>query len=166
MARTPISEAQIDRRISFLISEARLPDAFRDQTVTYAFRVITNLLAVGDDVSSQDLARRCRYRSRGALELSVVRPGDWYKEKRVRNEHQYPIKRAWAWMLRERESLSIELVKAHLRQWPVVVVTAEEDRRLKDDPSESPAVRYANAGIEVLQRDGEGRWVPVHLPDG
>lgn len=159
--RVPISEQQIDRRIELLIREAAQPDAFRDQTVTYALRVITNYLAVGDDVSSSNLAQRSRLRSRAAAELSVARPTDWFAERRVRNEHQYPLKRAWNWLLENRDSLSFDSVKDHLRRWPVVVVTREEDLRLKDNPEQDPAERYAAAGIDVLSLDPSGAWVPA-----
>lgn len=157
--RVPISEQQIDRRIEFLIHEAAQPDAFRDQTVTYALRVITNYLAVGDDVPSSHLAHRSRLRSRAAVELSVARPTDWFTERKVRNEHQYPLKRAWGWLCENRGSLSVSGVKEHLRRWPVVVLTREEDLRLKDDPEQEPAERYAAAGIEVMSLDASGTWV-------
>lgn len=157
--RVPISEQQIDRRIEFLIHEAAQPDAFRDQTVTYALRVITNYLAVGDDVSSARLAQRSRLRSRAALELSLAHPTDWFTGGRVRNEHQYPLKRAWNWMRENGDGLSVSTVKEHLQRWPVVVVTREEDLRLRDDPEQDPAERYAAAGIEILSLDSSGCWV-------
>lgn len=159
--RVPISEQQIDRRIEFLIREAAQPDAFRDQTVTYALRVITNYLAVGDDVSSSNLAQRSRLRSRAAVELAAAHPTDWFAKGKVRNEHQYPLKRAWDWLRDNRDSLSVSGIKEHLRRWPVVVVTREEDLRLKDDPDQDPAERYAAAGIEVMSLDASGTWVPA-----
>lgn len=159
--RVPISEQQIDRRIAFLIHEAAQPDAFRDQTVTYALRVITNYLAVGDDVSSSNLAQRSRLRSRAAVELAAAHPADWFANGKVRNEHQYPLKRAWKWLCENRDSLSVSGVKDHLRRWPVVVVTRDEDLRLKDDPEQDPAERYAAAGIEVMSLDASGTWVPA-----
>lgn len=67
--RTPITADQIDGRVMFLIEEAWSPNGIRDQVVTIAFRVITNWLAVGDDVSSDNLKRRCFFRSRAAHEL-------------------------------------------------------------------------------------------------
>lgn len=157
--REPISEQQIDRRIEFLIREAKQLDAFKDQTVIYALRVITNYLAVGDDVSSSKLAQRSRLRSRAVVELAAAHPTDWFANGKVRNEHQYPLKRAWNWLCENRGSLSVSGVKEHLRRWPVVVVTREEDLRLKDDPEQDPAERYAAAGIEVMSLNGSGLWV-------
>jgi hypothetical protein len=159
--RVPISEQQIDRRIEFLIREAEQLDAFKDQTVIYALRVITNYLAVGDDVSSSKLAQRSRLRSRAVVELAAAHPADWFANGKVRNEHQYPLKRAWDWLGDNRDNLSVSGVKEHLRRWPVVVVTREEDLRLKDDPEQNPADRYAAAGIEVMSLNDSGIWLPA-----
>lgn len=153
-----ITEAQIDRRIEFLIREARFPDSLKDQTVVYAFRVITNYLSTGADSSSKALRAQCLYRSKAAHALSLKDPKGWLNL--VTNEHQYPIKRAWQWMLDDPDSLTVSNVKKRLSTWPVVVVTKEESKRLRDDPTRTPEQRYSDAGIEVLHF-ADGTWKPV-----
>lgn len=157
--RKPIEEAQIDRRIEFLIKEANSDTPFKDQTVTFALRVITNFLAVNDDVQSRKLSRNCKYRSKEAHKLFLSNPDGWLDE--VTNEHQYPIKRAWDWIYDNRAVLTVDLVKDHLKKWPIVVVTKKKNKTLKDDPNIPPDRRYLNAGIEVLKKNGSGEWEPV-----
>jgi len=156
----PMTESQIDRRIDFLIREAQSRDSIRDQAITYAFRVITNYLVAKGDVRSRTLCWVCPFRSKKAHDL-CLRLKDrkrWLDE--VTNEHQYPIKRAWKWMKEEKDSLTIQGVKEHLRRWPVVVVTREENKLLKDDPRRDPDQRYRDVGIEVLERTESGEWEP------
>jgi hypothetical protein len=153
--RIPIKADQIDRRVKFLIEEARSPNGIRDQVVTIAFRVITNWLAVGDDVSSDNLKRRCLFRSRAAHELwlsSEFKP--WCAN--TINEHQNPIKRSWAWM--REEGRTVDEVKEHLAQWPVVVVTKLENALLRDDANVDPRAGYRRAGIEILTQRDDGTW--------
>jgi hypothetical protein len=162
--RIPISEAQIDRRIEFLIKEAKSGDyenRFPDQTIKYALRVITNYFSVGDDVSSRKHRKDCPYRSEKAHKLSQTDPTGWLDK--VTNEHQYPIKRAWAWLLKQRELLTVPLIKEHLRKWPIVVVTKDENASLHDDTEMEPYQRYAAKGIKVLKRNLSGIWEPVSV---
>jgi hypothetical protein len=63
-------------------------------------------------------------------------------------------------MKEEKDSLTIQGVKEHLRRWPVVVVTREENKLLKDDPRRDPDQRYRDVGIEVLERTESGEWEP------
>jgi hypothetical protein len=158
-----MKESQIDRRIDFLIREAKSKDPIRDQVVTYAFRTITNYFSVGCDARSWKLRKECRYRSKKAHDLyklyeELDDPKRWFDE--VTNEHQYPIKRAWKWMKEERKKLTLRRVKNHLKKWPVVVVTKEENRKLKDDPTVGPDHRYRKAGIKVLKKNDSGVWLP------
>jgi hypothetical protein len=153
--RIPVTDTQIDRRVKFLIEEARSPDGIRDQVVTIAFRVITNWIAVGDDVSSDNLKRRCLFRSRAAHELCLASDFKTWCANTI-NEHQNPIKRSWAWM-REEGRTAAE-VMAHLAQWPVVVVTKVENASLRDEVGVSPRERYLRAGIEILTKHDDGTW--------
>jgi hypothetical protein len=45
------------RRAQFVCSEVFFPDRKRDQTVTYALRVISNFVAVGRDASSSQVKK-------------------------------------------------------------------------------------------------------------
>ena len=160
---TPMNESQIDRRIDFLIREATSEDPVRDQAITYAFRVITNYLAVGSDARSRALSRECPYRSKKAYELSQKDPEGWLDK--VTNEHQYPIKCAWAWMIKARDNLNVQRVKNHLKKWPVVVVTKEENESLRHFRANKPDQRYRDAEIEVLEQTESGRWRPRRTPN-
>jgi hypothetical protein len=156
-----MNESQIDRRIDFLIREAQSEGTIPDQAITYAFRVITNYLSVGYDARSRALSAKCPYRSKRAYDLSRLDPEGWLDK--VTNEHQYPIRRAWEWMKEERDKLTVQRVKDHLKKWPIVVVTKDENRLLKDDPAIQPDQRYLKAGIEVLEGkvNGSGEWQPI-----
>lgn len=155
LKRVPITEKQIDRRIEFLIKEAQSADCIRDQTVTYALRVITNFLAVEDDVSASAMLQRSTFRSEEAHNRLARSPDTWAKE--VTNEHWFPLKRAWSWILDQRGSLNVKDVKEHLRRWPIVVVTKKENSRLRDDDAIGLEQRYRNAKIKVLRKIDE-RW--------
>jgi hypothetical protein len=156
-----MKETQIDRRIEFLIREAQSEGTIPDQAITYTFRVITNYLSVGYDARSRALSAKCPYRSKKAYDLSRLDPEGWFDK--VTNEHQYPIKRAWEWMKNERDRLTVRRVKNHLKKWPVVVVTKEENKLLKDDPAIRPDVRYSKARIKVLKGkvNRSGKWQPI-----
>jgi len=166
--RTRMNESQIDRRIDFLIREANSENTIPDQAITYAFRVITNYLSVGCDARSRKLSWDCRYRSKKAHDLFLLLNDRKAWLDKVTNEHQYPIKRAWEWMKKERNKLTVRRVKNRLKKWPVVVVTKEENKRLKDEPNIGPDQRYRNAGIKVLERNDSGDWrlfSPNQIPD-
>jgi len=163
-------ESLIDRRIRFLISEARLKDSVRvrDQTITYAFRVVTNHFSrCHYDIKSSLLREKCPYRSKKAYELSKKDPKGWLDK--VTNEHQYPIKDAWNWIIEQSGKLTVQDVKDHLMKWPVVVVTKEENNELhkydsaRGDLPIDPNQRYHIAGIKVLKRNELGKWLPRRL---
>ena len=173
--RTRMNESQIDRRIDrridFLIREAKSEILIPDQAITYAFRVITNYLSVGCDARSRKLSLNCPCRSNKAhvLYQKLNDQKRWLNE--VTNEHQYPIKCTWDWMKRERDKLTVQRVKSHLEKWPVVVVTKDENKELrkvnkalrKVDPAVQPDQRYRDAGIEVIKGkvNRSGEWQPI-----
>ena len=162
---TPMKESQIDRRIDFLIREANSEDPIRDQAITYAFRVITNYFSVKCDARSRKLSLNCPYRSKKAHNLFLLLNDEEGWLDKVTNEHQYPLKRAWGWMIKERGKLTVQLVKDHLNKWPVVVVTKDENKLLRDDPDKEPHQRYQDAEIEVLEKTELGGWHPRRLPN-
>lgn len=145
------TEDFIKRRIEFLLQEANQECPRRDLAVTYTFRAIFNHYAIGNpNASSNQLKAGCRYRSQRAhviLEAGLRDP--------VICEHEMPIEYIWTWMCNER-GLRWKDVDDKIRQWPVVIVTQEEDRRLRGNPAQ----RYNDAGIVVLHRDANGAWSP------
>jgi hypothetical protein len=68
-------------------------------------------------------------------------------------------------MKKERDKLTVRRVKNHLKKWPVVVVTKDENKLLRDDPDKEPHQRYQDAGIEVLEKTESGGWQPRRLPN-
>ena len=167
-----MTKAQIDRRIvrriEFLIKEAQSEDEIADQAVTNTLRVVTNYLSVDCDARSRALSAKCHYRSKKAhaLYLKYKKLNDqkgWLDE--VTNEHLYPIKRAWTWMKNEGDKLNVRRVKSRLKKWPVVVVTKEENKRLRDDPDKGPDQRYLDAGIKVLKEIKPEVWRPWRSPN-
>ena len=161
-----MEDKALNRRIQFLINEAKSDPPVRDQTGTFALRVITNCFSVGKDVSAREHKKRAPFRSGGALRLASgedEKPNaEWFNQ--VTNEQQYTLKRAWEWMLREANTLTVSRVREHLQRWPVVVVTKEECKRLVDLPEVTPGERYRRAGIEVFARNSTGRWERVPPP--
>jgi len=159
MRRKPLTEEQIDRRIAFLIAEAKSANPIRDQAITFALRVITNCFSVNDDMGSAAIKERLRYRSEKAHALAETMPfKQWITQ--VQNEHPYPLRRAWEWLCRERQTVTTEGVRLHLSRWPMVVVTKEEHGRLVDRDEQTPEERYGAANIEVWEQDADGQWGP------
>jgi hypothetical protein len=107
----------------------------------------------------------CPYRSKKAHNLFLLLNDEEGWLDKVTNEHQYPLKRAWEWMIKESGKLTMQFVKDHLNKWPVVVVTKDENKLLRDDPNKEPHQRYQDAGIEVLEKTESGGWQPRRLPN-
>jgi hypothetical protein len=164
MART-LTEDDIQRRVEFLIGEAKQDRPIRDRSVTFTMRTVSNYSCVMCDCDSNYLKLNCRYRSLKAHDafhhLSKV---NWLKF--VTNEHQEPLERIWNWMCHQKDKLDPPSVLNRFGKWPVVIVTIEENRSeslrlpLSKWPTDwTPANRYREAGIELLFRDDRGDWV-------
>lgn len=159
-----LTEEHINRRIDYLIKEATAKDPIRDQSVTYALRVITNFFSIGEDAKSDKLRERCPFRSEKAhaLRRSLERQ---YGEKEAKqkwgklviNEHAYPLKDMWEWILGKGDDLTIQNITTQLKKWPTVVVTRCEDSKLRKRKGLKPMERYE--GITVLKLVQEtGEW--------
>lgn len=145
-------EAWVVRRMEFLLSEARSADVRRDQTVTYAMRVISNYFSVGRDAGSAVIKRESRRFSRKALELKSLANADWTSE--TINDHPDPLNEVWRWLVANAETLSVEDIAARFRAHPMVVITKDEDNALTRSGYRGngrPAERYARAGIEIIE---------------
>ncbi len=147
-----LSEAAVNRRIEFLLNEAKSKDPTNDQTVVFALRVLSNWACVHRDCSSAAVKLLNPLRSRAANELSrsINGKGEWVKQ--TINEHQKPLKEVWKWIKDNAQTLTVEDVKRELQNHPMVTVTKEEDRLLRQLGSETlePAERYRRAGIEII----------------
>ena len=84
----------VRRRCEFLLAVAKDPTDSRDQTVTYAMRVLSNHATIGRDASSEYIKRFNRKITRRAYErLTAV---DWREFKSTtRNEHPKPLDQSW-----------------------------------------------------------------------
>jgi hypothetical protein len=69
-------------------------------------------------------------------------------------------------MIKERANLSVQSVKDRLIRWPVVVVTEDENKELREvdkelrkvAPAIQPDQRYLKAKIKVLEETKPGQW--------
>lgn len=166
IART-LTEDDVRRRIEFLMTEARQEHPIRDRSVTFVMRTISNYCWVGRDCDSNYLKRKSPFRSREADRISRELPeADWLKK--VTNEHQEPLQWIWSWMCEQKERLDTTSVIVRFKQWPVVIVTLDENVGLRSLRNKSslewtPADRYREARIEVLKREDD-HWVPMAGP--
>jgi hypothetical protein len=159
--RKGFDESVARRRIQLLLDEAKCNNPCPDQTIKMAMRVISNFFSCGGDVSSSEAKEKCCRISKEALRIRQSDP-DW--KKKTINEHQEPLDDIWQWILRERNSISVEDVANRFRSWPMVVVTSCEDKHLRDELKKrgkqvpcDPIQRYQQAGIKVLAFDN-GDW--------
>jgi hypothetical protein len=150
-----LDEVDAQRRIEFLIIEASQAEPIYDQTVKMALRVLSNFYQFGRDYGSRGVRENCRYRTRAAHErIMNCKDGSWHKA--VTNEHQKELGQIWDWMCERKGNVTIAEVVGQLKEWPMVVVLQEENKKLpKKQP---PDARYR--GIEVLYRHDDGEWRP------
>ena len=148
-ATNRITEEVIARRIQFVLAEAKCPNPVRDQTVTYAMRVISNFYSIGTDAGSRAVKIRCRKISREAMSRKEKMPDSWWKE--TINEHQEPLEQVWTWICKNKDTVTIKEIADRFKQWPMVLVTREEDSELRKRRDLGPVERYKEAGIEIVE---------------
>jgi hypothetical protein len=121
-----LDRAAVLRRAEFLLTEARSSNPIRDQSITYAMRVISNYVCVGRDLSAKSIKKRAKIMSRRAhaLKLSMSEE-EWFG--RVINEHQEPLQNVWKWIIENNVTLKPEEILHRFAKWPMVVVSKEED---------------------------------------
>ena len=91
-----LTKNDIYRRIDFILQEAKHRSP-RDQTITYAMRVISNYCAIGKDASSKEVKLKCKRISSKALDLKkCLKEKKWLKH--TINEHQEPLAQIWRWI--------------------------------------------------------------------
>ena len=139
----------VRRRCEFLLAVAKDPTDSRDQTVTYAMRVLSNHATIGRDASSEYIKRFNRKITRRAYErLTAV---DWREFKSTtRNEHPKPLDQSWNWIVANAHTLTAEDIWQEFADNPMITVTVEEDKGMPRTKGDF-ATRYA--GIEVMTLD-------------
>ena len=88
----------------------------------------------------------------------------------TRLEHPRPLEHIYTDLAARRFALTSETLLELLGYYPLITVTAEEDRQLKHKGWSSPIDRYANANINVgrvkeIVFGVEPTWTPAALPE-
>lgn len=155
-----LTEADILRRIKFILDEAKAGLVRKDQTVAYAMRVVSNFYTIGRDAASAAAKWENTRRSAAAHAIILEAPDkSWHKS--MVNEHQDELEGVWKWICKNKESLTAEEIAARFRQYPMIVVTAEEDAELRKHKGKPAKERYEAAGIKVVVMQNDGSWSPI-----
>jgi hypothetical protein len=147
----------IERRAEFLIAEAQSRNPTSDHAIRFTLRCLSNYVQVGGDYGSLGVSRRLRYRSPEAhqlLQKLTGTPRQRYSAwgKLIRNEHPEPLGVTWSRLKATRpDELTPAEVCRQLAEWPMVVVTIEQDIALRIPLP--PFDRYRQAGVRVLTGD-------------
>ena len=156
-----MTEQAILRRIEFIINEARCEDGFRDQTITFAMRVVSNWCTLGNDAGAAEVKLKGRRMSREAYDLRVKYSSDLRKwASTTINEHQMPLDQFWK-RIRGNKIPSPQEFLADFQRWLMVTVTKHEDDKVRKLRDKDPIERYRLAGIEVGEIGDDGRWKPL-----
>ena len=120
----------LTRRADFIIQEAKA-GIKRDQAVTYALRVMSNVLTVDGDYGSAAIKRRQTNVSQGVINQIKTKSwkDKWYEE--TINEHQLPFEVIWEAICENSEDWTSERLIELLREHPMVTVTKAEDANLR-----------------------------------
>jgi hypothetical protein len=152
-------DAVVKRRLEFLLAEAQSPNPTYDQVVVYALRALSNHFSVGRDGSSGYIKLINRRMSRQAQELLLQCQDEKKWCAKTINEHREPLSQVWSW-IRASESITIDDIADRLRDYPMVTITKEEDKKLRDLGQSSrglPDDRYAE--IEIITHEEEPKKV-------
>lgn len=140
------------RRIEFLLNEAR-HSAKRDQVITYAMRVISNIASIGKDAGSSEIKLVNRIVSKGAQSLlhSGISVEIWTKS--TINEHPVPLKETWDWIIANVNTLSTSDVWNHFVENRMATLLISEDRELTKlglRSSSGIGGRYIVSGVSII----------------
>ena len=150
------------RRLKFIKLEA-INNAERDQTTTFAMRVISNFASIGLNGSSSKILRINKNMSERAYgELRKAnKMQDWISK--VTNEHPMPLKESWKTFKSQGKNLTEEYIWKHFVKYPMNTILKIENQRLDElgfRDNGLPKTRYsaANIGIFVLSDTPERWW--------
>jgi hypothetical protein len=151
----------IVRRLKFIQLEA-MSKSDRDQTTTFAMRVISNFATIGLNGSSSKILRINRNISDGAYgELKKAKTmQDWISK--VTNEHPMPLKESWKVFQSLGNNLTKEYIWKHFVQYPMNTILKTENQKLDKlgfRDNGLPKIRYQEANIGIfLLNDTPERW--------
>lgn len=158
-----LTESSIDivtaRRIEFLINEAKHL-AKRDQAITYAMRVVSNIASIGSDAGSSKVKLDNRFVSAGAYSLLIsgISAQTWTAS--TINEHPVPLKITWEWICEKSNSLNVTDVWDHFVKNRMITLLVSEDAQLTKmglRSSSGAGDRYKISGLEVLELEKSPR---------
>jgi hypothetical protein len=148
-------DAVVRRRLAFLLAEAQSPNPTYDQVVVYALRALSNHFSVGRDGSSGDIKLINRRMSRQAQELLLQCRDEKKWCAGTINEHREPLSQVWNW-IQASESITIDDIADRLSAYPMVTITKEEDKKLRDLGKSSkglPDERYVEIVIVTHEEE-------------
>jgi len=157
-----------------LLLEASVEKIAR-QDIKLIMRVISNVATVGVDVKSQSIYKLNPYLSKKAkYALETCKSfEDWVGDKkknlnrRVTNEHQYPLQEFWKDIQKNINSYNSEIIWNKFCEFPMISILVEEDAELqkKKYKNLAPTHRYLEAGIEIvkLNTSAYNYWSALHL---
>ena len=149
------------RRLKFIQLEA-IHESQRDQTTTFAMRVISNFASIGMNGSSSKILRINRNMSERAYsELNKAKKmQDWISK--VTNEHPMPLKESWKIFQSLGKNLTEEYIWKHFVKYPMNTILKIENQRLDKlgfRDNGLPKARYTEADIGIfVLTDTPERW--------
>jgi hypothetical protein len=146
------NNADIERRLQFVIQEARQDEPLYDQCVDISLRVISNYLCIGEDGQSSAIYKKSRFRSEKAHQLHLA--GDI--TAKLWNEHQEELNLVWKWIVENKGTITPTAILDRMNRWPMVVITREENAQIPRTETD-PKARYAH--IVVLECSENGEWL-------
>ena len=138
------------RRVEFLIQEAQSKNPHYDQSVQMIMRLISNYTTVGVNSGSKGVKKLNKNMSEKAWDLKSKLNSDDFHDATT-NEHHFPLKDLWDWMIENKEGLSSDQVLDKFYQYPFVTVTREENSALNKlkKLKLSPEDRYNRCSIKI-----------------
>ena len=150
--------AAIRRRVEFVLNEARCGMKVRDKTLTFALRAISTYCSFDKDLNARDIKFKTKVMSQAALDRKRDNPNNWWRQAQTVNEHQEPLDKIWKDICVASGQMSVDEVIDRFKRYSMVVVTKEEDDRLRHLKHLSPEERYNQAGIIVRTLGDDGIW--------
>ncbi|CAM8278468.1 hypothetical protein [Candidatus Methylopumilus planktonicus] len=149
------------RRLKFIKLEA-INNSERDQTTTFAMRVISNFGTIGMNGSSSKILRINKNMSESAFnELRKSKTiQDWIGK--VTNEHPMPLKESWKAFQSLGDKLTEEYIWKHFVKYPMNTILKTENQKLDKlgyRDNGLPKLRYTDADISIfVLSDTPERW--------
>lgn len=138
-----MDNSAIDRRIEFLLVEAKSTSPIFCHVIQTCMRAVSNTLLFGFQSS-----RRAKAKARMSPQARSLRqkctPNEFNAQTTL--EHPYELRSVWQYMIEH--DLSVEQAKALLMMVEPIVITKEEDALLRSSGA-TGIDRYKAIGIEL-----------------